>query len=145
MGNPEEVKNKGSTKEKIEKIYERTEVPIRSEGGMTEEFETRKGVRQGYVLSPLLFNVYIAEIDIECKKREIGGVEIGKERIWNLAYADDIVLLAMNKKAMEDMLVTFGNFVKARKLELSVERAKVWFLIEGGMRGRRYGNGKAER
>jgi len=103
-------------RKKIEKIYERTEVLMRTEGGMTEEFETRKRVRQGCVLSPLLFNMYIAEIDIEFKKRGIEGVKIGKERVWNLAYADDIVLLAMNKEAMKDMLVTFGNFVKARKL-----------------------------
>jgi len=94
---------------------------------MTEEFETRKGVRQECVLSPLLFNVYIAEIDIEFKKR---GVEIGKERLWNLAYADDIVL-AMNKEAMDDMLVTFWKFVKARKLEISVEKTKILVFNRG--------------
>jgi len=61
--------------------------------------------------------VYIAGIDVEFRNRRIGGVEIGKERIWNLAYAD-IVLIAKNKEALEDMLVTFGNFLKARRLEL---------------------------
>jgi len=77
-------------------------------------------------------HVYIAETDIEFKKRGIGGVEIGKERLWNLAYADDIVLLAMNKEALEDMLVMFGNFVKARKLELvSVGKTKVLVFNRG--------------
>jgi len=32
--------------------------------------------------------------------RIIGGIEVGRDRIWNLAYTDDIVLLAKNKEAM---------------------------------------------
>jgi len=39
----------------------------------------------------------MAGIDEMLKVRKIGGVEIGRERIWNLAYADDIVFLAKNK------------------------------------------------
>jgi len=64
---------------RIEKIYERTEVQIRTGGIIPERFETRKGVRQGCVLSPLLFNVYIAEVDKEFRNRKIGEVEIGRE------------------------------------------------------------------
>jgi len=75
--------------------------------------------------------VYIAGIDVEFKNRKIGGVEIGKERIWNLAYTDDIVLIARNKEALEDMLVTFGNFLKTRRLELSVEKSKVLVFNRG--------------
>jgi len=58
-------------------------------------------------------------------------VEIEKGRIWNLAYADDIVLIARNKEALEDMLVTFGNFLKRRRLELSVEKSKVLVFNTG--------------
>jgi len=54
---------------KIERIYERTEVLVRTEEGMMNGFETKKGVRQGCVLNPLLFNVYIAGIDIEFRNR----------------------------------------------------------------------------
>jgi len=111
---------------KMEKIYKRTEVLVRTEEGMTNGFETKKGVRQGCVLSPLLFNVYIAGIDVEFRNRKVGGVEIGKERIWNLAYADDIVLIARNKEALEDMLVTFGNCLKRDK-ETRVKRGDVDF------------------
>jgi len=39
-------------------------------------------------------------------------VEIGRERIWNLAYVNDIVLIARNKEALEDLLGTFGKFLK---------------------------------
>jgi len=116
---------------RLERIYERTEVMVRTVEGLTEKFETRKGVRQGCVLSPLLFNVYIAGIDEEFRKRGIGGIELGCDRIWNLAYADDIVLIARNREALEDMMGTLRNFLKGRKLELSAEKSKVLVFNKG--------------
>jgi len=116
---------------RLEKIYERTEVMVRTNEGTTEGFETRKGVRQGCVLSPLMFNLYIAGLERKFKERQIGGIEIGRERVWSLAYADDIVLLARNKEALEDMMGTFSNFLRTRKLELSVEKSKVLIFGKG--------------
>lgn len=113
------------TRRRLEKIYEETEVTVRTGQGLTEGFWTEKGVRQGCVLSPLLFNLYIAELDSVLEKRGIGGVKIGEKRIWNLAYADDIVLLAKNKEALSDMMDTFRNFLEKKKLELCVEKSKV--------------------
>jgi len=110
---------------KIETIYEITEVMVKAEGKCTESFVTRRGVKQGCVLSPVLFNLYMAGIHAELKNRRIGGVEVGNLRIWELAYADDIVLLARNKVALEDMMLTLGRFLKERKLELNVEKSKI--------------------
>jgi len=110
---------------RLELIYEKTEVMVRTEAGLTESFVTRRGVRQGCVLSPLLFNLYMAGISEALKIRKIGGIEVGCERIWELAYADDLVLLARNKEAFEDMLGTFRLFLKERKLELNVDKSKV--------------------
>lgn len=73
----------------MEKIYERTEMVVRTNQSYTDSFKTRKGVRQGCVLSPLLFNLYMAEIEERMKNQGI-GVGIGKMRIWNLAYAGNI-------------------------------------------------------
>jgi len=69
---------------RIEKNYERTEITIRTNDGLSRSFRRGKGVRQGCALSPLLFNLYMAGIDEMLNDREIGGVEIGRVRIWNL-------------------------------------------------------------
>jgi len=69
----------------------------RTNRDLTEKFQTRRRVRQGCVLSSLLFNLYIANFDRELKNRNIGGVAIDSVRIWNLAYADDILLLALEE------------------------------------------------
>lgn len=66
---------------RIEKIYEETVMAVRTRQGYTDSFKTRKGVRQGCMMSPLLFNMYIANLDKEMKERNIGGMQIGKQRI----------------------------------------------------------------
>lgn len=55
------------------------------------------------MLSPSLFNIYIADLDRKLAKKNIEGISLGGERIWSLAYANDIILLAKNKVALEDM------------------------------------------
>lgn len=37
-------------------------------------------------------------------KRKIGGIEVGKIRVWNLAYADDFVVIAKNRETLIDMI-----------------------------------------
>lgn len=97
----------------MEKIYEETEVMVRTK----EEFKTNKEVRQRCLLGTLLFNVYVADLDRELEKRGIGSVELGKERIWSLGYADDIVLVEENREALNDLIDTLGRFLKKKRLQ----------------------------
>ena len=61
---------------RLEYIYEDMEVMVRTSRNLIKKFQTRRGVRQDCVLSPLLFNLYIANLDRELKNRNIGGVAI---------------------------------------------------------------------
>lgn len=91
----------------------------------TQEFWTSQGLRQGCVLSPLLFSIYIAGLEKEFVKRNLGGVRVGRLRIWSLAYADDMVILAVNHEAMLDMIDTLRKFLSDRDLMLSTEKTKM--------------------
>ncbi|XP_071580229.1 uncharacterized protein [Temnothorax nylanderi] len=122
------LRDKGTNEQllrRLEMIYEETEVVVRTSQGYTKKFQTSKGVRQGCVISPLLFNLYIAELAEVLKKRDIGGIEVDKMRVWNLEYADDIVMVARNRDALLDMLSTLKRFLKERKLELCTEKTKI--------------------
>jgi len=110
---------------KMQKIYEETEVMVRTTQRYIEGFKTRKGVRQGCIMSSILFNLYLAKIDERIKERGIGSVGIGRTRIWSLAYADNIVLIANNREAMQDKMSTFKHFLAERKLELCADKTKV--------------------
>lgn len=50
---------------------------------------------------------------------------LGKDRLWSLAYADDIILLAKNEVALEDMTSTLKGFLRDRSLVLNVEKTKI--------------------
>lgn len=76
-------------------------------------------------MSPFLFNLYIADIDNRFKERNVGGINLGKERIWSLSYADNIVLVAKNREAMLDMISTLKGFLKNIKMTLNVEKTKM--------------------
>jgi len=99
--------------------------------------QVKKGVRQGCALSPLLFNLYIADVELYMKRKGIGGVPLGSNRIWSLAYADDMVLLAKNREALLEMMAIFKRFCKDKDLKLNAEKTK----ISIGKRKRRWKNG----
>lgn len=71
---------------------------------MGEEFWTARGVRQGCPLSPLFFNIFLADLEEELGRVKWEGVKIGGERVYALAYADDIVLVAEEEGEMRSMM-----------------------------------------
>jgi len=64
--------------ERVKEIYEQTKNAVRVHGNTKNWFGTRKGVRQGCPLSPLLFVLVIADVEEDMKKGQVGGVWIGK-------------------------------------------------------------------
>lgn len=76
-------------------------------------------------MSPSLFSILIADAEEELKKGRIGGVQIGKERIWSLAYADDLVLLTKNEEGMKEMMKKMERYLKRKKLQLNTEKSKI--------------------
>jgi len=109
---------------RVKRMYEDTRVTVRTEDGLTEAFSTKKGVRQGCVMSPLFFNLYIADLDRCMRKRGIGGIKLGNERILSLVYADDMIILAKNRKGLMDMIDTLKKVLKDKELELNTQKRR---------------------
>ena len=74
----------------ISKLYWEQSASVRTKSGMTSESKIEKGVRQGCVLSPNLFNLYTEKIFREVE--DMKGKNIEGVNINNLKYADDTVL-----------------------------------------------------
>ena len=80
-------------------LYAGQEATVRTGDGKAEWLQIRKGVCQGYILSPCLFNLYAEYIMRNDGPNEAqAGIKIARRNINNLRSADDTTLMAENKK-----------------------------------------------
>lgn len=110
--------------ERMANLLRKTSSKVRVEEDMGESFWTARGVRQGCRLSPVLFNLLIADMEKEMRKIKWGGVKLGEDRVNTLAYSDDMVLLAENKETMRSMIESLEEYLERKGLELNTEKAK---------------------
>lgn len=99
----------------------RSKVKVREK--ISEVFWTSRGVRQSCSLSSGLFNVLTTDLKKHTRKGRWGGVRLKGERVYSLAYADDIVLLAEEEEeGMRAMLARLERYLKAK---IDCEREKI--------------------
>ena len=80
-------------------LYAGQEATVRTGHGTTDWFQIGKAIRQGYILSPCLFNLYAEYIMRNAGVEEAqAGIKIARRNINNLRYADDTTLMAEMKK-----------------------------------------------
>ena len=83
----------------LRNLYAGQEATVRTGHGTTDWFQIGKGVCQGYVLSPCLFNLYAEYIMRSAGLEEAqAGIKIAGRNMNNLRYADDTTLMAENKE-----------------------------------------------
>jgi len=111
--------------ERVEKMMRETRSRVKIREKIGEGFWTARGVRQGCLLSPLLFNVLIADLEEELGKVRWGGIRLGGEVIFSLAYADDVILLAEKKDEMRSMIERLEGYLERKRLVLNVDKKKV--------------------
>ena len=91
----------------IKNLHSQQEATVRTEFGNTEWFPIGKGVHQGCILSPGLFNIYSenimqnANLDL-CEQ----GIIIGGRKVNNLLHADDTTLIARSKEDLHQLIQT---------------------------------------
>ena len=82
------------------------EATVRTGHRTMDWFQIGKGVRQGYMLSPCLFNFYAEYITQNARLDEVqAGIKIARRNINNLKYADDTTLMAESKEELKSLLM----------------------------------------
>ena len=90
----------------LRNLYAGQEATVRTGHGTTEWFQIGKGVRQGCILSPCLFNLYAEYIMRRVGLEEAqAGVKIAGRNINNLRYANDTTLMAENEEELKSLFI----------------------------------------
>jgi len=101
----------------IKSLYEMQQSNVRAAGGKSDWFNVMKGVRQGCLLSPYLFNIM-------CEGFE-GGFRIGGRLVTNLRYADDIVLIASNEAELQELVTRLHWAACEMSMRINVKKTEV--------------------
>ena len=90
----------------LRNLYAGQEATVRTGHGTEDCFQIRKGVHQGYMLSPCLFNLYAEYIMGNAGLDEAqAGIKIAGRNINNLRYADDTTLMAESEEELKSLLI----------------------------------------
>ena len=107
-------------------LYAGQEAIVRTGHGTTDWFHIGKGVRQGSVLSPCLFNFYAEHIMRNAGLEEAqAGIKIARRNINNLRYADDTTLMPESEEELKSLLMKVKEESEKVGLKLNIQKMKI--------------------
>ena len=107
-------------------LYAGQEATVRTGHGTTDWFKIGKGVCQGCILSPCLFNFYAEYIMRNTGLEEAqAGIKIARRNINNRRYADDTTLVAESKKELKSLLMKVKEESEKIGLKLNIRKTKI--------------------
>ena len=110
----------------LRNIHAGQEATVATGHGTTDWFQIGKGVHQGCILSPCLFNFYAEYIMRNAGLEEAqAGIQIAGRNISNLRYADDTTLMAESEEELKSLLMKVKEESKKFGLKLNVQKTKI--------------------
>ena len=109
----------------IKNLFDKATSAVLFSGSVGNWFRTTFGVRQGCLLSPTLFNIFLERIMADTVEEHEGTVSIRGRAITNLRFADDIDGLAGEKEELAKLVERLDNAWTAYGMEISAEKTKL--------------------
>ena len=110
----------------LRNLYADQEATFRTGHGKTDWFQIQKGVSQGCILSPCLFNLYAEYIMQNAELDETQArIKIAGRMINNLRYADDTTLMAESEEELKSLLMKVKEESEKVGLKLNIQKTKI--------------------
>ena len=110
----------------LRNLYAGQKATVRTGHGTTDWFQTGKGVHQGCILSPCLFNLYAENIMRNAGLDEAqAGIKIARRNINNLRYADDTTIMAENEEKLKSLLMKMKEENEKVGLKLNIQKSRI--------------------
>ncbi|MCG7891260.1 MAG: reverse transcriptase family protein, partial [Candidatus Thiodiazotropha endolucinida] len=115
---------KGKMLSAVQSLYASVSSCVRINSKHTDWFTVKSGLRQGCILSPLLFNLYINDLALYLKSFDI-GIEYGSEKLCLLLYADDIVLVAKNERDLQCLINALNSWCSTNDMSINSKKSQI--------------------
>ena len=109
----------------LQHMYRTARSVVSYDGFTSSEFPCHKGVRQGCPLSPLLFSLFISDLEHELLANSSGKVRIGEQEVRVIMFADDLVLLAETSAGLQQSLSALYHYCHSWQLTINADKSKV--------------------
>ena len=114
----------------LRNLYRGQEVIVRTGHGITDWFQIGKGVPEGCILSPCLFNLYAEYIRRNAGLEEAQArIKIAGKNLYNLRHADDTTLMAESEEELKSLLMKVKEESEKVGLKLNIQKTKSWHPV----------------
>ena len=124
---------RGKLFELIKHLYFKSTCAIKLNNYRTPFFSYSRGVRQGCILSPLLFNLFLNELPLSINDRKTDPIILPNgDKLNTLFYADDLVFISRSKIGLQNCLKHLETFCSTWLLEVNLKKTKIMIFQKCG-------------
>ena len=109
----------------LKNMYEKAKLRVRQPRGITELFPSNLRLKQGCNMSPILFNLFINDINEIFNERFCHPVTLCTIKLSNLLYADDLILISETRTGLQSCLNKLQAYCQKWKLTVNNKKTKV--------------------
>ena len=110
----------------IKDMYSKTQCSVKIGQNKTMPFQYSRGVRQGCVLSPTLFNIYMNDLSQKIDENAFDFIQLpNNQKLSCLFYADDLILISKSPQGLQNSINTLSQFCDQWHLEVNLKKTKI--------------------
>ena len=119
-------------------LYTEDKSCIKIGDSITNKISSNQGVKQGCVLSPILFNIYLSDFQQVIEHQDCDPVNVNLDMTLGcLMWADDLLLLSKSELGLSNMLKALKTYTEENGMILNIEKTKVMIFNRSGRHMRR--------
>ena len=122
----------------LQNMYTDVQYCVKVNGTHSTPFSSTVGVKQGCVLSPILFNLYLSDFP-DMFDESCAPVSINNKKLNCLMFADDVVLLSESSEGLQNCLNRLSKYCAKWQLTINLSKTKVVIFNKGGHRIKKFG------
>jgi hypothetical protein len=112
-------------------VYDEVKYSIKFTEGETSSFSSKIGIKQGCIIIPTLFSLYLNDM-VKIFDKICDPITINNIKVSCLMYADDIVLISQSAKGLQNCLNKLSNYCDIWNLSVNIDKSKVIVFNKSG-------------